>query len=150
MEINQRRKRGRQSFNKDTGTLVGSVWSARRLNDTTLHSANLGRPYDQLAAAHGRRCGVDAKRLVLTRCASQQRDEGVDEVGAATRWENSAEEKGRVEQWERENFAGPLYELFKHIARIWAIVKLQTEKSRVKIRKDIEYGLFDIVAALKQ
>ncbi|CAB1424515.1 unnamed protein product [Pleuronectes platessa] len=42
------------------------------------------------------------------RCASRQRDEGVDEVGAAAaRWENGADrEKGRVEQWERENTAG--------------------------------------------
>lgn len=44
--------------------------------------------------------------LTFPRCAIQQRDEGVDEVGAATRWENSVENKERVERWEKENIVG--------------------------------------------
>lgn len=44
--------------------------------------------------------------LTFPRCASQQREEGVDKVGAAMRWENSAEKKKRVAQWEKENIAG--------------------------------------------
>lgn len=43
--------------------------------------------------------------LTFPRCASQQREEGVDEVGAAARWENSAEKK----EWSsgrRESGAG--------------------------------------------
>lgn len=31
--------------------------------------------------------------LTFPRCASQLRDQGVDEVGAAVRWKNSAEKK---------------------------------------------------------
>ncbi|TNN61574.1 hypothetical protein EYF80_028186 [Liparis tanakae] len=57
----------RRSFNGDTDTLACSVWSARRLNDTTLRSINLGRPCDQLAAAPGRPFGVHANWLLLTR-----------------------------------------------------------------------------------
>lgn len=52
----------RQSFNEDTDTLAGSEWSVRRLNDITLHSINLGRPYDELSAAPGRQFGGDANR----------------------------------------------------------------------------------------
>lgn len=44
--------------------------------------------------------------LTFPRCASQQREEGVDKVGAAMGWENSAEKKERLEQWERENIPG--------------------------------------------
>lgn len=44
--------------------------------------------------------------LTFPRCANQQREEGVDEVGAAMSWESSLENKERVEQWEKENIVG--------------------------------------------
>lgn len=63
-------------------TSGSTLWSISNLND---HKAGV--------------CAL----LTFPRCASQPREEGVDEVGAATRWENSVEEKERAEQWEMEN-----------------------------------------------